>query len=58
MVNQASVRNEPGSASALTLFVLHEGTKVRLLQQAGDHWEVALLNGNVGWLPASDLEEI
>lgn len=57
MVDQANVLSEP-IAAASTLFVLHEGTKVRILQRVEDQWEIALANGNVGWLPSGDLEEI
>jgi tetratricopeptide (TPR) repeat protein len=40
------------------LFVLHEGTKVRLLDVAGDWQEIELENGQVGWLPKAALGEI
>ena len=57
MVDQANVLSEP-SATASKLFVLHEGTKVQILQRVDAQWEIAIANGNVGWLPSSDLEEI
>lgn len=57
MVNQANVLSEP-SLSATTLFVLHEGTKVRILQEVDGQYEVVIANGNVGWLTVGSLEEI
>lgn len=58
LATQTEVLNAPDSNNSTPLFVLHEGTKVRIIQQKGGWMEVALLNGNVGWLPVSDIEEI
>jgi tetratricopeptide (TPR) repeat protein len=52
------VQSAPQSADALPLFILHEGTKVRMLQEQSGWWEVEIANGNVGWLPSSALEAI
>tara|TARA_B110000503_G_scaffold143634_1_gene246516 strand:+ start:1923 stop:2684 length:762 start_codon:yes stop_codon:yes gene_type:complete len=57
MVDLANVLSEP-SAVASTLFVLHEGTKVRILQKVDEQCEIAIANGNVGWLSTRNLEEI
>lgn len=57
MAAETSIRNEPG-ANGMTLFVLHEGTKVKILQREGDFWKIELINGNVGWIKASDVTEI
>ena len=57
MATESSVRNEPG-ASGMTLFMLHEGTKVTVLQRSETHWRIQLANGNVGWMTAEDLSEI
>lgn len=40
------------------LFVLHEGTKVKIDDKAGDWLEVQISDGNKGWLKESDLERI
>jgi tetratricopeptide (TPR) repeat protein len=40
------------------LFVLHEGVKVVLKSRLGDWCEIELSDGNVGWLPASEIEII
>jgi hypothetical protein len=37
---------------------LHEGTKVRILQEVDGQYEVVIANGNVGWLAVGSLEEI
>ena len=57
MVNQANVLSEPNK-KATTLFVLHEGTKVRILQEVDGQYEISIANGNVGWLSTRDVEEI
>lgn len=40
------------------LFVLHEGTKVQLKSRLSDWCEIELSDGNVGWIPFSDIEII
>lgn len=51
-VNVSSSPDETGTR----LFVLHEGTKVAVLQQ-NDTWaEVKLANGNTGWLNLQSIE--
>lgn len=52
------VKSAPQAADALPLFILHEGTRVRLLQEQAGWWEVEIANGNVGWLPNTALEAI
>jgi tetratricopeptide (TPR) repeat protein len=40
------------------LFILHEGTKVTLVQTNGNWEEVKLSNGNLGWIPLQAFEAI
>lgn len=40
------------------LFVVHEGTKVSLLDNIGGWYEIRIANGSVGWLPVTALEKI
>lgn len=40
------------------LFVLHEGTKVQILDRISDWYEIRIANGSVGWLPSSTFEKI
>lgn len=46
------------SESGTDLFVLHEGTKVKVRTKVGSWNEVQLSDGNVGWIPADKLEII
>lgn len=40
------------------LFVIHEGSKVSLIDNIGEWSEIRLLNGSVGWIKTSMLERI
>lgn len=53
-----SVKSSPGSDSATNLFVLHEGTKVKILDSVGEWDNIELADGRQGWLQASDIEQI
>ena len=57
MTAKVDVRSEPRDGSTV-LFVLHKGTKVRILQQENAWSEVRLANGSVGWMPPASLERI
>ena len=48
--------NAPSEASDLTLFALHEGTKVRIDDPAGEWADILLADGKVGWLKLDLLE--
>lgn len=52
------VKSSPGSEAAKDLFVLHEGTEVRLLDEVGEWYNVELADGRQGWLQSSDIEKI
>lgn len=45
-------------AAAKPLFVVHEGTKVNVMQTNNTWIEVELPNGNAGWIAATDVKEI
>ena len=50
---EVSLKTEPNLRSE-TIYLLHEGTKVQLLDSFDDSWTKILLNdGKVGWLPNS-----
>lgn len=53
-----SVRSSPGSESSTDLFILHEGTRVKVLDSVGEWLNIELSDGRQGWLPSSDLEMI
>ena len=53
-----SVKSSPSSESTKDLFVLHEGTKVKVLDTVGAWNNIELADGRQGWLPSADLELI
>ena len=53
-----SVKSSPSTESSKDLFILHEGTKVTVLDQVGTWSNISLADGRQGWLPASDMERI
>lgn len=50
VAKEVRVLNAPSEESGLTLFALHEGTKVRIDDRAGEWAEIVLADGKVGWL--------
>ena len=52
-----SVKSSP-DRSATDLFVLHEGTKVRIVSEIDEWCEVVLADGKKGWLQKNNIEEI
>lgn len=53
----APVKSSPGAGSK-DIFVLHEGTKVRVLGQLDGWSEILLTDGNKGWISQAALEAI
>jgi uncharacterized protein YgiM (DUF1202 family) len=51
------VKSSPKTNSD-TVFVIHEGTKVQLLETDGLWTHVAIENGIDGWLPSSDIKKL
>ncbi len=58
LAEAVAVRSAPAQDDDLTLFEVHEGTRVRLDQRAGEWVEVVLDDGKVGWVPLSAMEII
>ena len=54
----SSVRSSPSEDSAKDLFILHEGTKVRVLEKVSGYDNISLADGRQGWILDSDLEVI
>jgi tetratricopeptide (TPR) repeat protein len=52
-----TIKSSPDEKS-IDLFVLHEGTKVRVIDTIGNWFEIKIANGSVGWLPSSTVEKI
>ena len=52
LADAVPVRSAPADQDELTLFEIHEGTRVRIDQRAGEWAEIVLEDGKVGWVPA------
>jgi hypothetical protein len=52
-----TVKGAP-DASGTSLFLIHEGLKVQLLEELGDWYNIRLADGNEGWVARTDLEKI
>ncbi len=52
------VRSAPAEDDDLTLFEIHEGTRVRVMRRSGGWAEIALDDGKVGWVPVEAFEVI
>ncbi len=50
-----AIKSSPDENSGTDLFLLHEGTRVRVEDELGEWREVVLSDGNRGWLKQSDL---
>ena len=51
----SAVKSSPSSESSQDLFVLHEGTKVKVMDQVGDWNNIELADGRQGWMPSKDI---
>lgn len=58
MRTEARVLSAPSEEGGLTVFTVHEGTRVRIDRRAEDWAEIVLADGKVGWLPLAALEII
>ena len=58
MASEARVLSAPSEEGGLTVFTVHEGTRVRIDRRAEDWAEIVLADGKVGWLPLAALEII
>ena len=52
-----TVKSSP-DASDTDLFILHEGTKVTIKSTLGEWSEIQLEDGNVGWMPSKEIQQI
>jgi len=58
MVEAAAVQSAPSGGDDLTLFQVHEGTRVRVDRTTASWLEIVLEDGRVGWVPSEVLETI
>ncbi len=52
-----NVKSSPDNKST-NLFILHTGTKLQVLDQVEDWYEIKIANGNVGWVQEADFIRI
>jgi SH3-like domain-containing protein len=58
MGSAVSVKSTPAK-NGTDLFILHEGTKVNIVDDTMREWkEVRVADGKQGWLPAKEIEVI
>ena len=57
MASAMSVKSSPDN-SATDLFILHEGTKVRIVAEMDEWCEVVIADGKKGWTEKKNIEEI
>ncbi len=55
--NEIKVQGEPNLRSE-KLFTLHEGTKVKILDEVNDWNKIKLTDGKTGWLPKKQIKEL
>ena len=54
---KVNVKNEP-TRNASEAFILHEGTKVWILETNGTWFKIRIADGNLGWVQSEDVEVI
>ncbi|MBW2960256.1 tetratricopeptide repeat protein [Mesonia aestuariivivens] len=54
---ESTVLSEPNSSSS-NVFTLHEGTKIKLLDEFNKYYKIALSDGREGWIRATDLKAL
>lgn len=54
----SSVNSSPSSTSSKDLFVIHEGTKVNIIDQVNGWYNISLADGRQGWVRKNDIEVI
>ncbi len=52
-----TVKSSPNQNS-VDLFVIHEGSKVRVIDEVGEWYKIRIANGSIGWLPLETVKPI
>lgn len=52
---EVSVKSEPNQRSS-EAFLLHEGTKVNVLEQLKNYKKIEIVDGKTGWVPSEDIK--
>ena len=58
MTGVSSVRSAPSQDTSTELFLLHEGTRVRIKEEISGYCNITLADGREGWISAKDIEII
>ncbi len=58
MRSVTTVKSSPSSEVSTDLFILHEGTKVIILDEVGSWRNISLADGRQGWMRSEDMEVI
>ena len=58
MTGVSSVRSAPSSETSTELFLLHEGTRVKVKEEISGYCNITLADGREGWISAKDIEII
>ena len=58
MAPVVTAKSSPSADANQELFVLHEGTKVKVIERVGEWNNIELSDGRQGWVPAGELEII
>ena len=53
-----SVTSSPSGEASKSLFILHEGTKVKVLDEVSGFTDIELADGRRGWIASGDIETI
>ena len=54
----SSIKSSPSADSAKDLFILHEGTRVKILDNVSGFTQIEIADGRQGWIPAGEIEII
>ena len=54
----SSVKSSPSDTGAKDLFILHEGTRVKILDNVGGFSQIEIADGRQGWIPSAEVEVI
>nr|MCR5003552.1 tetratricopeptide repeat protein [Bacteroidales bacterium] len=58
MLPVSSVKSSPSTEGSKDLFVLHEGTKVKVLDEVGEWANIEIADGRQGWIRTTDIDKI
>ena len=58
MLPVVSVKSSPSGEASTDLFILHEGTKVKIIDEVGSWNNIELADGRQGWIRSGDIETI